>query len=523
MRVNWAQGGVAKRQRTVMHGSMLIDTKSPSVSRMPLQTSTRSHLSLIKRVLTADDKSRSTSQSRLWWLPLVIIAAALIALFVAPYFTSSRLQAIRGYVADVLSPALVRTNDLEAATATEFAARSELAEGLSESSAAAIAAANARASITRDEAALDTLVRRAGTEAVSRFSEARASIAAWQREEDRFAAESQSAKAVLHGSTSSRSRGRRWDAIEVAQANLQRLEDELNSRTADQHVKIDQMERLGVIVPAGLVPLALLALGAVIWTARRTILLSQAAELGQREAERAMAAKSALMRGVTHDLKNPIGAARGYADLLADGALGPLPDAQTKMVARLRSLLTATLDTVNDLVEVSRAESGELRIERRMCDVVQIARDCVDDYRATGERAGLVLVFDVDRSAIDAASNVSTDPARVRQVLGNLLSNAVKYTPRGGTVRLIVASCDDEELGNVVACGVADSGPGVPVALRDRVFEEFFRVPATVAIAPGTGVGLAIARRVARLLGGDLRLSETPGGGATFSLLLPLN
>ena len=468
------------------------------------------------------DTSTPGNRSRVWWLPLAIIAAALVSLFAAPNFTSSRLQGIRRYVADVLSPALVRTNDLEAASATEFAARSELAEGVGESSAAAIAAANARASITRDEAALDTLVRRAGPEAIARLSEARASIAAWQREESRFESDSRSASAVVHGATSSASRGRRWEAIEVAQSNLQHLEDELNARTAEQHVKIDQLERLGVIVPAGLVPLALLALGAVGWTARRTILLSQAAEAGRSDAERAMAAKSALMRGVTHDLKNPIGAARGYADLLADGALGPLTDAQAKMVTRLRSLLTATLDTVNDLVEVSRAESGQLRIDRRECDVAMIAQDCVDDYRGTGEAAGLALAFDVEPGAVDLASRISTDSARVRQVLGNMLSNAVKYTPHGGQVRVVVARVDDVELGCVVACHVIDTGPGIPEPLRERVFDEFFRVPATTAIAQGTGVGLAIARRLARLLGGDLRLSETPGGGATFSLLLPM-
>ena len=466
--------------------------------------------------------SGSRTRSRLWWLPLAIIAAALASLFVAPYFTSARLQGIRGYVADVLSPALVRTNDLEAALATEFAARSELAEGLGRTSAAGRAADSSRASITRDEGALDSLVRHTSPEAIARFAEARASIAAWQREEARFEAESHARNAVVHGSNSGPSRGRRWEAIEIAQDNMQRLEDELNGRLLDQHVQINQLERLGVIVPAGLVPLALLALGAVAWTARRTILLSEAAEDGKRNAERAMAAKSALMRGVTHDLKNPIGAARGYADLLADGALGPLPDAQAKVVGRLRNLLTATLDTVNDLVEVSRAEAGQLRIDRRECDVAQLARDCVDDYRATGEAAGLTLEFDIMPAALESASRISTDPARVRQVLGNMLSNAVKYTPPGGTVRVVIAPWHDDELGPVVVCDVADTGPGVPETLRERVFEEFFRVPATVAIAPGTGVGLAIARRLARLLGGDLRLGETPGGGATFSLLLPV-
>jgi signal transduction histidine kinase len=155
-------------------------------------------------------------------------------------------------------------------------------------------------------------------------------------------------------------------------------------------------------------------------------------------------------------------------------------------------------------------------------DLSALVRECADDYRAIGDAAGVTVRFAVADAPGDLAP-LDTDPLRVRQVLGNLLSNAVKYTSRGGVVRVSVGSATDSELGRVITLEVADTGPGIPDQLRERVFEEFFRVPATVAIAPGTGVGLAIARRVARLLGGDLRLSETPGGGATFSLLLPLH
>jgi signal transduction histidine kinase len=466
--------------------------------------------------------TRPTRQSRLWWLPLLLISVALVSLFAAPYFTTSRLQRVRGHVADVVSPALLHANDLEAALATEFAARSELAEGAGQAAAAARVAAISRTSVTRDERSLDSLVRLAGPEEISLFAEARASISAWQWEEDRFATEASAAGVVVHGSAASESRGRRWEAVQVALADIQRLEDELNTRTNAEHADIERLGRLGVILPAALVPLAFLALVAVAWTARRTLLLSEAAETGQRNAERAMAAKSALMRGVTHDLKNPLGAARGYADLLADGTLGPLPEAQTRMLGRLRSLISATLDTVNDLVELSRAETGQLRIDSHACDVTQIARDCVDDYRASSDAAGLRLLFEASDADSGPASLVSSDPVRVRQVLGNMLSNAVKYTPKNGAVTVIVATWADPDLGDVVALEVADTGPGIPEALRDRVFEEFFRVPTTGAIAQGTGVGLAIARRIARLLGGDLRVRETDGGGATFSLLLPL-
>jgi signal transduction histidine kinase len=139
-----------------------------------------------------------------------------------------------------------------------------------------------------------------------------------------------------------------------------------------------------------------------------------------------------------------------------------------------------------------------------------------DDYRAMANSAGLTL--EVDASA--PVGLVETDPVRVRQVLGNLLSNAVKYTPRGGCVQVKASVVTDATVGRAVALSIVDDGPGIPPAMHERVFEEFFRVPTTSG-ADGAGVGLAIARRVSRMLGGDLRLSETPGGGATFTLLLP--
>ena len=470
---------------------------------------------------TSRVKLKPASLSPFWWTPLAFIALALVVVFTVPFITSSRLQDIRMFTAEFLSPALVRTNDLEAGLATDFAARSELAEGLGQSSAAAAAESSARRAMNEDEQVLDSLVRRAGIEEIKLFAEARASIAAWQREEVGFSASAREKRAALHGNGSAGARGRRWDALQLALADLQKLEDALTRHTASDRAQITRLERFSVIVPAGVVPLALLALAAVVWTARKTVLLSQAAAAGQRDAELAMASKSALMRGVTHDLKNPLGAARGYADLLADGALGPLPDAQTMMIRRLRSLLTSTLDTVDDLVELSRAEAGALPVDRRESDVVALAREMLDDFRPSGDSAGLQLSFVLATPAAGAIPSVTTDPARVRQVLGNLLSNAVKYTPRGGKVEMRVAMMTDDELGSVVTCEVCDSGSGIPDGLRERVFEEFFRVPATVAMAPGTGVGLAIARRVARLLGGDLRVRGTEGGGATFSLLIP--
>jgi signal transduction histidine kinase len=452
--------------------------------------------------------------SRWWWVPLVLIAIALALLLLAPLATSARLTQVRRHATEFTSPALVRVNDLQAALAIETAARSEQARGGRQSAAAEAAAISARATGMVDEHLLDSLVRQVSPEAMAAAERAKAAIRVWQKEDDQLLADLRDGTVARSDSVAAR-RNRRWEAVETALAATQRLEDVLAARISAERAEITRLERLNVIVPAALVPLALLALAAVAYLARRTLRLSREARQGRLDAEAAMASKSALMRGVTHDLKNPLGAALGYADLLSDGVLGPVPESQIQVVWRLRHLLSSTLETVNDLVELSRADEGTLRIDRNETDVISIAREVTDDYRAMADAAGLRLEMKAD-----SVAKVHTDPVRVRQVLGNLLSNAVKYTPRGGCVQVKACVMADDAIGHAVALSISDDGPGIPGAMRERVFEEFFRVPTTSG-ADGAGVGLAIARRVSRMLGGDLRLSETPGGGATFTLLLP--
>lgn len=452
--------------------------------------------------------------SRWWWLPLVLIAIALALLLIAPLSTNARLTKMRRHATEFTSPALVRVNDLQAALAIETAARSEQARGGRQSAAAEVAAISARATGMVDEHLLDSLVRQVGPDAMAAAESAKAAIRIWQREDDQLLADLRDS-AIARSETVTTRRNHRWEAVEAALSATQRLEDVLAARIAAERAEITRLERINVLVPAALVPLALLALLAVAYLARRTLRLSREARQGRLDAETAMASKSALMRGVTHDLKNPLGAALGYADLLSDGVLGPVPEAQIQVVWRLRHLLSATLETVNDLVELSRADEGRLRIDRNETDVVAIAHEVTDDYRAMADAAGLRLEMDASDTG-----KVQTDPVRVRQVLGNLLSNAVKYTPPGGCVHVKAFGVVDDAVGRAVALSIADDGPGIPASMREQVFDEFFRVPTTSG-ADGAGVGLAIARRLSRMLGGDLRLSETPGGGATFTLLLP--
>ena len=240
------------------------------------------------------------------------------------------------------------------------------------------------------------------------------------------------------------------------------------------------------------------------------------AERRQEELERVTESRTRLMRGFSHDVKNPLGAADGHAQLLEDGILGELSEQQRDSVGRIRRSIHSSLHLIDDLLELARAEAGQLEIAREPTDVAAIASDVTDDFRAKAEAKGLAL----DIHAGDDA-HTETDPVRVRQVLGNLLSNAVKYT-REGQVAVTVevhADGDGPRPGEWIAVRVRDTGPGIPPDKRERIFQEFTRLDPEAE--QGAGVGLAISRRITELMGGEITLESEVGRGSTFTLWIP--
>ncbi|MGH7444316.1 MAG: sensor histidine kinase, partial [Longimicrobiales bacterium] len=236
------------------------------------------------------------------------------------------------------------------------------------------------------------------------------------------------------------------------------------------------------------------------------------------ESARADAARIRLLRGITHDVKNPLGAAQGYAELLAMGIKAPLLPEQAPLVAGVQRSVDSALAIIADLLDVARAESGGLTVNRVRTDLVEVARLAVADHRPSAETAGHTLHLETPHHSV----TVYTDPARVRQVLDNLLSNAIKYTPASGriTVRTAIEGGDGAER-DWAFIEVADTGPGIPRELRETIFDEFTRLDAHEGMK-GHGLGLAIARRIARLLDGDIALRDTTGPGAAFVLRLPM-
>jgi signal transduction histidine kinase len=240
-------------------------------------------------------------------------------------------------------------------------------------------------------------------------------------------------------------------------------------------------------------------------------------EAAMEQTERAVAARQHLIRGFTHDVKNPLHVADGYAELLRLGLKGELPAEQDEVVGKIRAAIRGAVDIIDTLLEINRMESGGLKLALGSVDLRELADDVVAEHSWIATAAGLELLFrDPGSETI-----VVTDPDRVRQVLKNLVSNAVKYTPAPGEVKVLldVAYREGGHPG-WARLVVTDTGPGIAPEEQERVFYEFYRVPGTPG--PGQGLGLPISQRIARLLGGEILLRSVPGQGATFELRLPL-
>ena len=446
-----------------------------------------------------------------WWVPLAFIVAALLVLLVTPIVVNSNIRTLRRNKADVLNEARVAVNDFEAAFATEFVTRA--ATGISPEVRDSILTEERQTERT-DETALEESIPRIGGEAPALFS----TLRSWQtRRENALEPPGQVAD------TSNR-------AVDAVRTQLlisaERLDDYLRTQSLEVSARVQRLEQDEVVLAAVLAPIALVAAVLVFFLGRRLRYLAHTADEERKAMILATRRRTLLMQGVTHDIKNPLGAALGYAALLADGVTGPLGEKQREMAERIRRLVGVAQETIADLLELARVDSGALHVVRRPVDLRSLVRDLVRDYEGGAKPKGLSLMFADTSVPVPAEA----DASRVREVLGNLVSNAIKYTPPGGCVRVSIVEplkaaqpteTETSDGQRRVGVAVRDNGPGIPLELRERIFDEFYRLQGAASSARGTGLGLAISRRLARLMGGDITVDTAPEGGAAFTLWLP--
>jgi PAS domain S-box-containing protein len=248
--------------------------------------------------------------------------------------------------------------------------------------------------------------------------------------------------------------------------------------------------------------------------ARRSALAIETAELFQAAAA-ANRAKSEFLASMSHELRTPLNAILGYTSLLAEGITGPVSPPQQEQLLRIRASATHLLGLIDEVLSFSRLEAGRERLSIHDVDVRRVLDEAAALVRPMAAAKKLPLdIAPPDRA--DEQLHLRTDVLKLRQILVNLLTNAVKFTDHGSVTLSARADGDD------VVFGVTDTGIGIPPAHLEHVFDAFWQVEqAASRRVGGTGLGLSVTRRLARLLGGDVTVESTPGQGSTFSVRLP--
>jgi two-component system phosphate regulon sensor histidine kinase PhoR len=218
-----------------------------------------------------------------------------------------------------------------------------------------------------------------------------------------------------------------------------------------------------------------------------------------------------FVANVSHELRTPLTAIRGYVEALIDDP--PPPDDRRRFLEIIARHTDRMERLVKDLLRLARLDAGQETTEMEDCDVNAIIQAVAHE---------LASVIATKETTVEIAippdvRTITSDPAKLHDVLRNLLENAVNYSPEKGTVRV-----EAERSDAAVALRVLDTGPGIPAADLTRVFERFYRVDKSRSRAPGgTGIGLAIVKHLVELLGGTVTAGNRPEGGAAFTVRLP--
>jgi signal transduction histidine kinase/AmiR/NasT family two-component response regulator len=223
-------------------------------------------------------------------------------------------------------------------------------------------------------------------------------------------------------------------------------------------------------------------------------------------------AKDDFIANVSHEIRTPLAAIIGYAELLREQRIdtgNPLADDAPNAIARNGAHL---LGVVNDILDVSQVEAGALAIHAKHMDLCATAREAAELLAIRADAKGITLTVECEP---DSAVAVLADPMRVRQILLNLIGNAIKFTD-SGSVRVAIT-----REGPWAVAAVHDSGPGMTAEQISRLFQRFSRVDRDTS-SLGTGIGLELSQRLARLMHGGIAVESTPGSGTTFRLSMML-
>ena len=235
----------------------------------------------------------------------------------------------------------------------------------------------------------------------------------------------------------------------------------------------------------------------------------------QHAAEQSSRAKSVFLTSMSHEFRTPLNAILGFAELVQLDQAKPLDEEQQRSIGHIANAGQYLLDMVTQVLEMSRIEAGELKVNMEPVRVEQIIAPCLPMIELEAKKRGITLVEDCGKRG---GGEVWADRLLLQQVLLNLLSNAVKFNRNGGTVTI---SCQPAGTG-YLRIGIADTGAGVAGGRKGELFEPFARLGAEAGTVQGAGLGLAIAKRLAERMRGRIGYESTQDAGSTFWVELPL-
>ncbi|MCB8821088.1 HAMP domain-containing protein [Microvirga rosea] len=232
--------------------------------------------------------------------------------------------------------------------------------------------------------------------------------------------------------------------------------------------------------------------------------------------------KSQFLANMSHELRTPLNSLLILSKLLTENSDGNLTDKQREFAKTIHAAGSDLLSLINDILDLSKIESGTVSLEVSSVGFKDLAHNMERTFRQVAEERSLDFKIEVEPKL---PSGIRTDSKRLQQVLRNLLSNAFKFTEQGGvTLRIGTAEGSPLRAGSQwISMSVTDTGIGIPEDKQRIIFEAFQQADGTTSRKyGGTGLGLAISREIARLLGGEIVVSSTPGRGSTFTLFLPV-
>jgi len=232
-----------------------------------------------------------------------------------------------------------------------------------------------------------------------------------------------------------------------------------------------------------------------------------------RQLEAANKHKSDFLANMSHELRTPLNAIIGFSEVMLTGMAGSMPEKQKEFIGDIRDSGKHLLALINDILDLSKIEAGRMELDIARFDLQAAIGNAITLVRGRAERTGIQLASEV----APEIGSYDGDERKFKQIVLNLLTNAVKFTPEGGKVTL-----GARRMNGAYVFSVRDTGVGIAPEDQEKIFEEFRQVGDYDKKAEGTGLGLALTRRLVMLHGGTIHVESAPGLGSTFTFELPI-